>query len=278
MKAQQASDFSNPFKPGAGHMPPYLAGRSLETDAFRRLLSQDTILSNVILTGLRGVGKTVLLENWKPLALAQKWVWVGTDLSESASINEEMLVIRLLTDLSVITSGISVGKSDAPIGFSDKREVAAQEPLGYQKLLEFYRSIPGLPSDKLKTILEFVWSVLKGNGFKGIVFAYDEAQTMSDHAEKEQYPLSLLLDVFQSVQKKNLPLMLVLVGLPTLFPKLVEARTFSERMFEVITLSRLDREDSRKAVTKPIENSNCPVKFTPNSIEVIINTSGGYPY
>jgi hypothetical protein len=42
-----------------------------------------------------------------------------------------------------------------------------------------------------------------------IVFAYDEAQTMADHAEKEQYPLSLLLDVFQSIQKKNIPFMLL---------------------------------------------------------------------
>ena len=52
-------------------------------------------------------------------------------------------------------------------------------------------------------------------------------------------PLSLLLDVFQSIQKKGIRFMLVLVGLPTLFPKLVEARTFAERMFRVVFLDRL---------------------------------------
>ena len=63
---------------------------------------------------------------------------------------------------------------------------------------------------------------------RGLVFAYDEAQNLSDHAAKNEYPLSLLLDVFQSIQKKGIPFLLVLAGLPTLFPKLVEARTFSE--------------------------------------------------
>ena len=61
------SQFKNPFRPGAGHMPPYLAGRLAEERDFRKLLAQDVITENLILTGLRGVGKTVLLEKFKPL-------------------------------------------------------------------------------------------------------------------------------------------------------------------------------------------------------------------
>ena len=258
-------------------MPPHLAGRGTETDDFLRLLQQDVILRNGVLTGLRGVGKTVLLETWKPLAISRKWLWVGTDLSESASVSEEMLVIRLLTDLSVVTSGITVSRPTSAVGFTGGASQSS-ERIGYDKLLEIYKTTPGLPADKLKSILEFVWACLKPHGFQGIVFAYDEAQTMSDHAEKEQYPLSLLLDVFQSIQKKGIPFMLVLVGLPTLFPKLVDSRTFSERMFEVITLAKLDREDSAEAISKPIADAKCPVKFTGESVELIIETSGGYPY
>ena len=63
--------FVNPFRPGAGHRPPYLAGRQLEEAEFRRLLQQTTIMQNMILTGLRGVGKTVLLEHLKPVALQE---------------------------------------------------------------------------------------------------------------------------------------------------------------------------------------------------------------
>ncbi len=119
-------------------------------------------------------------------------------------------------------------------------------------------------------------------GINGVVFAYDEAQTMSDHVEKEQFPLSLLLDVFQSIQKQNIPFMLVLVGLPTLFPKLVEARTFAERMFDVVTLNRLNEGDSKEAISKPIKIAKAAgkssVDFDEPSILLIFKTSGGYPY
>ena len=98
----------NPFRPVAGHMPPYLAGREHETQEFERLLGQDVILENLVLTGLRGVGKTVLLDTFKPLAIQHGWLWVGTDLSEATSITEERIALRLITDLSVITSSITV--------------------------------------------------------------------------------------------------------------------------------------------------------------------------
>jgi hypothetical protein len=264
----------NPYRPGAGHMPPHLAGRRAETDMFRKLLEQEIILKNVVLTGLRGTGKTVLLETWKPIAIREKWLWVGTDLSESTSVSEERLVLRLLTDLAVVTSSVVLRESVASVGFSP---ASREERLGYDSLLEIYRGSAGLPSDKLKSLLEFVWDCLKPRGVKGIVFAYDEAQTMSDHAEKEQFPLSLMLDVFQSIQKKGIPFMLVLVGLPTLFPKLVDARTFSERMFEVITLNKLDRDASREAIMTPIAALKPEAQFNEPSVELIIDTSAGYP-
>src|SRR6267142_2385002 len=104
--------FPNPFRPGAGHMPPYLAGREEEQLEFKRLLDQDVILRNLILTGLRGVGKTVLLETFKPLAINEGWLWVGTDLSESVGVSEDNLAIRLLSDLALVTSGITMTQDD----------------------------------------------------------------------------------------------------------------------------------------------------------------------
>src|SRR5262245_57978604 len=98
--------FKNPFRPGAGHMPPHLAGREEEKREFARVLDQEPILQNPILTGLRGTGKTVLLETFKPMAIEAGWLWVGTDLSESVSVTENSMAIRLLTDLSVVTSGL----------------------------------------------------------------------------------------------------------------------------------------------------------------------------
>ena len=102
----------NPFRPGAGHMPPYLAGRQSESQEFSRLLAQEVILKNLVLTGLRGLGKTVLLETFKPMAMKSGWLWAGTDLSESTSISEESLATRLLTDLSVVVSSFVISRRE----------------------------------------------------------------------------------------------------------------------------------------------------------------------
>ncbi len=270
--------FSNPFRPGAGHRPPYLAGRVEETTEFRRLLGQKVILENLVLTGLRGVGKTVLLDTLKPIAIEAGWLWVGTDLSELSSISEERVCLRLLTDLAVVTAALKVAEVEQrSIGFAP-RATKIPVTLDFATLESTYKSIPGLPSDKLKKVLETVCAAVRAQDHRGVVFAYDEAQNMSDHAAKDEYPLSLLLDVFQSIEKRNLPVMLTLVGLPTLFPKLVEARTFSKRMFRVLFLDRLSEAESREAIRRPINEAGCPITIDDRSLEKIIELSGGYPY
>ena len=273
------SQLTNPFRPGAGHQPPYLAGRRAEQQEFARLLGQETILENMVLTGLRGVGKTVLLESLKPLAMERGWLWVGADLNESASISEDHIAIRLCTDLAPSTSAIVVStkRFRAP-GFTAGEE-AVERTLTYQALEDTYSRTPGLPLDKIKAVLEMAWAALSGsNVIRGVVFAYDEAQNLADHSEKEQFPLSLLLDTFQSLQRKGLPLMLVLTGLPTLFPKLVDARTFSERMFRVVFLQSLPDEDSREAILKPIEATQGAVRLSTPSVDTVVEMSAGYPY
>jgi len=269
-------DFDNPFRPGAGHRPPHLAGREPEMQEFQRLLTQTTVLENMILTGLRGVGKTVLLDALKPQAIKERWLWIGTDLSESSSVSEETMAIRLMTDLSVVTSSLVIERKQELIGFtgSTKRE----RTLNFETLIAIFKGTPGLVSDKLKQVLEVVWRALDAHGAHGLIFAYDEAQNLADQAQKEQYPLSMILDVFQSLQRKEMRFMLVLAGLPTLFPKLVEARTYAERMFHLVFLDSLGEEACREAILKPIEAADCPLKLKKNTLKTIIDLSGGYPY
>lgn len=271
-------EFKNPYKPGAGHMPPHLAGREREYREFDQLLEQDEILNNVVLTGLRGVGKTVLLETFKPRAVEKGWFWVTADLSESASISETALAQRLLADLSLVTASLTVDRpAGARVGFSSAPETE-QVPLSHGLLSNVYEETPGLVSDRIKATLEFAWEHLREQGRHKVIFAYDEAQNLADHADNEQFPLSVLLDVFQSIQRKGIPFMLVLAGLPTLFPKLVDARTYAERMFRVMTLNKLNSQESREAILKPIEVADCPIQLSNDSVEVIIYESGGYPY
>ncbi len=268
--------FTNPFRPGAGHTPPYLAGRVEETQEFAKLLEQQIILQNMVITGLRGIGKTVLLESFKPMAQAKGWLWAGTDCSESASVSEDTIALRLLTDIALITSTIKVpGTEKRALGFEAK---ADQAYLNFGFLSDFYDKTPGLVSDKLKATLTMVWRLMGPTGTRGIVFAYDEAQTLSDHAADKQFPLSVLLDVFQYLQKCEIPFMLVLTGLPTLLVRLIETRTYTERLFKVLTLRQLSVDESRDAIIKPIEQSNHPLTFTDKGVETIIEMSGGYPY
>ncbi|HEX3862921.1 MAG TPA: hypothetical protein VHY35_14625 [Stellaceae bacterium] len=272
------SPVTNPFRPGAGQMPPYLAGRTSEQDNFRGLLRQRVILENLVLTGLRGIGKTVLLETFKPIALSHGWLWCGNDLSEEASVSEETMAIRLLADIALVTSAMVVQETrQFQLGFA-RTDRIINVPLNYDILIQHYNNTPGLTSDKLKSTLEFVWSVMPQAAISGFVFAYDEAQTLSDHSNDKQFPMSLLLNVFQSLQRKEIPFMLVLSGLPTLPAKLVEARTYSERMFHTMFLRPLVEVDAREAIVRPISDNNCSLTFTETTVKTILRETAGYPY
>lgn len=270
--------FANPFRPGAGQKPPYLAGRAKEKDDFKKLLSQKPVMQNLILTGLRGVGKTVLLDELKPLSTEGGWFWAGSDLSESAGVSEASLSIRILADLAGLTSSFVINEEyKTKIGFKATTE-KIETKLDFHALSVIHNSTPGLESDKLKKVLEIVWETVK-HKVKGIVLAYDEAQILKDKAAEKQYPLSVLLEVIQYLQKREIPYLLVLTGLPTLYPNLIEARTYAERMFQVMTLTKLSEEDTRDAILKPINQvEGCGVTFNDLGISEIQKYSSGYPY
>lgn len=265
----------NPFRPGAGHPPPHLAGRAKQVKEFDRYLKQDRIASNVILTGLRGVGKTVLMDmRYKPLALESGWAWVGSDFSESAFLSEDRLCTRILTDLAVYSSGVQVRVNSNRMGLN--APATEDLSLDFDILMSIYESTPGLSSDKLKAALEFVWESMPSDDTRGIVFAYDEAQVVSDREEKDEYPLAVLLETFQSIQKKGIRFLLLLTGLPTLFPRLVESRTYAERMFAVQDIGRLTRGESRDAIEIPMNEQKW--RFSDETIKLIVEKADGYPY
>jgi AAA ATPase domain len=271
----------NPFRPGAGTKPLYLAGRTHEQGEFVQALRQETLSQNLIITGLRGVGKTVLLDELKPLAHANGWLWTGNDWTETASIAEKDVALRLLVDLTaILTPIVTYRMEELPFGFVASKRTAKERPLNYEDLASIYAKTPGFVSDKLKAVLEHVAAILAPTKVKGIVFAYDEAQNLSDHRESDQFPLSVIVDVFSSLQKRQLPcqFLLVLTGLPTLIQKLNEARTYTERMFHILILDRLKEVEARAAVVKPLELVSSTLGFTENTINRILLESKGYPF
>lgn len=270
----------NPFRPGAGTKPLYLAGRTNEQRAFAKALSPSNISQNIIITGLRGVGKTVLLDELRPVATQNQWLWAGNDWTEAASVTERDVATRLLVDLTACLSPfVTYTESKPAMGFKGV-EASEIRPLNYSDLLEIYEKTPGFPSDKLKAVLLHVAEILSNSGIKGIVFAYDEAQILSDKRARDQYPLSLVVDLFSNIQKYELgfQFLLVLSGLPTLITNLNEARTYTERMFHTLMLDRLSEDETREAILKPIQISKSTLTFSDSTITNIVYESKGYPF
>lgn len=271
----------NPFRPGAGTRPLYLAGRSSEQSEFVRALNQPDLTQNIIITGLRGVGKTVLLDQLKPLAAQHGWLWTGNDWNEAAAVSEKDVATRLIVDLATVLSPIvRYNEDELPFGFTDKVSSRNERPLKFDDLWNIYNTTPGFDSDKLKAVLEHVGKILANARIKGMVFAYDEAQNLADKKEKGQFPLSLVVDVFSNLQKRDLgcQFLLVMTGLPTLIANLNEARTYTERMFHTLMLDRLSDDETRQAVQRPIEISESTLTFAEKTVEKIIFESKGYPF
>lgn len=270
----------NPFRPGNGQKPVYLAGRDREQQQFEAMVRDTTVAQNLIVTGLRGVGKTVLLEELKPIAQRGGWLWTGNDLSESASLTEDRIARRIVVDLSTLVGPLFVRRNTVQkAGFTATGEVT-ETKVGFDDFWNLYERTPGLVDDKLKAVLAEARTLLEHTDIRGVIFAYDEAQNLSDHAVTKEYPLSILLDVFAYFQRhrSKCNFMLVLTGLPTLYPKLNEARTYSERMFHTMYLNRLADDDARAAIVKPIELTKSPLRFSNDTIERILKNSNGYPY
>ena len=272
----------NPYRPGAAHVPPYLAGRDSERREFSRLLRQPPILENLVLTGIRGIGKTVLMRDaLRKSAVENDWLWVTSDISEAVSVSENHLAQRLLTDLNTFSGDWEYAVDERhPIGFANTAERRTIR-FDYRTMMTLFEHEPGLTSDKIKRVLLEAWKLIQKNmpDKKGIVFAWDEAQNLTDRSADKQYPLGVLLDVFSSLQSQGVPFMLLLAGLPTLFPNLVESRTYSERMFRVMTLHNLGLEDTRKAIAKPLAEEPLEIRiFFDDFNDEIYGLTKGYPY
>ena len=184
---------------------------NFSNSGFDRFLQQDTVLTNVVFNTSKDIGSTDPVDKFHHMATIRGWAWIGSTLSETVSLTEHGFALQILKDLSAFTSN---------------------EPNGpdHDRLNDIYSSTPGLTADRIKAVLGAVAEYLPG---QKIVFAYDEVQNLSENAAKNQFPLAVLLDVFQAIQRQDLPYMLVLSGHSDLFFKMVETRTYAERMFRI---------------------------------------------
>jgi len=265
---------NNPFRSGNEIMPPYVAGRKSEIFWFENSLTSALSLpQNLVLSGIRGTGKTVLLRIFENICTKKKWLFVRREFNNKLNQEGEFLN-ALLTDIVAKTKGISlVKKLRKPlIGFKERYKEGIDGDI-ISILIQKYKGPLG---DRLEAILRDVYNAILEAGYNGLVLLYDEFHFIEDGKVNDNYPLSLLLESLSHVQQEGLRYYLVLSGLPPLFPNLVKAKTYAERMFSVKNIGNLSKDASFKAIKLPLEDAG--INFTDELINTIVEEAQGYPY
>jgi hypothetical protein len=279
----------NPFQPGVGTTPPYLADRDEQLQRFRGYLRDfPDKRRNVRLSGLRGVGKTVLLKEYRAAGRERDWVVIRRDMT-ARLCQEQDFAVAITDDLETAIRAFS-GAAKLKAMLSAARRTVGEITVG----------LPGGASVSIKpgtaqgsSILEdrvaralIHVGRLAAKADRGVVFLYDEAHTLHDQPRQRQYPLGALLGAFVQAQDEDdppLPVMLVVSGLPPLVQNLQAARSHAERLFRVEELGNLALQPGRDepspaalALIKPAADTGIP--FEAAVAQHVATDVDGYPY
>lgn len=268
---------ANPYAPGAGTPPPELAGRDgLLADAeltIRRSKAGKPARS-FIYVGLRGVGKTVLLNEVQALAEREgaltDFIEVSTNTKLSkviiASMRASLLkldrlkgvseqVKRGLRVLKSFVSAIKVKHGDVEFSVDIDAEAGVADS--------------GTLSRDLPELFLAAGEAAKARS-ASIVILIDEIQNL----DREEF--EALIMAVHRVDQKNLPILIVGAGLPLLVQLTGEAKSYSERLFEFPSIGPLDPVEARRAIVQPAKDAG--VAYEPAAVDAIIAKTNGYPY
>ena len=268
---------ANPFRPGNGVPPPYLAGRDAMLAEFERFLAEPhPVHANWTLTGLRGTGKTVLLGEFTARGERAGWLCHARELGDRHR-DEVRLVEAVAADCDAL-----VRRCDAlaGVGHAVERGLRFLRPrrilTGEIGLEPAYEAASVEPADALCDALGELDRAVAGAGRPGALLQYDEAHLLTDDRRRGQYPLSSLLAALGRVQRDAPRVRIVLCGLPTLTLNLKRARTYAERMFRHGVVANLEREDAWDALRIPLAGSGRT--FGMDLVGDIVEATDGYPY
>ena len=267
----------NPFSPGAGSPPPELVGRDPVLEEARVLLGRVKIRrpeKSMLLTGLRGVGKTVLLNEIERLASAAGYRTIALEAHEDKRLAALLApyLRRLLFDLDRI----------AGAGDQVKRGLAVLRSfLGGIKLtlgeieigLDIEPEKGAADSGDLEIDLPNLFvAVAEAAAARdsSIALLVDEIQYLN------QKELGALIMAMHKIQQRQLPMVLVGAGLPILPGLAGESKSYAERLFSFPDIGALSAEDAAKALRDPARNAG--VSFENDALEEIFRLTKGYPY
>ncbi|HEX9643924.1 MAG TPA: ATP-binding protein [Acidimicrobiia bacterium] len=266
----------NPYRPGVGTKPAYLAGRDGPMRRFRSVLrAAPEQPANMRLTGLRGVGKTVLLGEFEGLAKAAGWGVGFLELNPRHNTDEALAAAAAGLSTRIREETSRAERVKAKLG----KAVRSAGSLGvtYNDVkLSLDPSAEVGAADVARDLFDLVDLVVE-KGRNGAVLLLDEAQVVRDERDRDgEHPLSLLISAVAALQRKDLPLGLVLCGLPTLTGNLLRARSYTEHMFRGEEIGRLDPGEAAAAFTEPLRDR--PIDATPQLVEAVVREVEGYPY
>jgi hypothetical protein len=266
----------NPFRPGVGTRPLHLAGRDAPLRRFAATLrAAPEQPANIRLTGLRGVGKTVLLSEFETRANEADWATVSLELQPRHNTEDAVvgalggLAQRAREQLSraerIRAAAGRAARTMPRLGVSWGDITISLDPTSGQGV-----------GDLAHELFEVV-EVAVDKARYGVLVLLDEAQTIRDErARQGEHPLSLLISAVVALQRRELPLGLVICGLPTLTGNLLHARSYTERMFRGEEIGSLDVAAAREAIVEPLAGT--AIGADNAFVEVVIEEVEGYPY
>lgn len=271
----------NPYRPGAAVTPLYLAGRTKAISRFRNTLASSPELpANIKLTGLRGVGKTVLLKEFDRTA-REDLGWLTSRVQIEPRHNRDDAITALIADLGrkAVLQASRAARLRARVG--DLVTAARGLITVTYEDLELTFGAPPPGTDSLAEALFNAAKAADDNGYEGYLLMLDEAQLLRDDKDASgQHPLSVLVAAVNTLQEAEIPVALVMCGLPTLKANLLKARTYSERMFRGEEIGSLagppGSSDAVEAFVKPLEGTG--VRATDELIAGVISEVEGYPF
>lgn len=275
------SDRANPFTPGPGLDPPYLAGREEELRIFDTTL-QNTArgkASNIMLYGLRGVGKTVLLRKFAGICRDKKFLPIARYQysHNDSNPNEFTAGIKHIMRGAIESSskaGAAKGRLRSAGQYLKPASAGASGLAYYEPSYAHGRQEP--LGDHLADYLAKNWKVIDSLGYDGAILLLDEFHTVNDVKKGGWYALTDFLGAVNEVQKDGCRYSLVLSGLPTILKNVKVARSYAERMFGLVEVSSLSQHGGRQAIIQPL--AGLEITFSPALVDAVVKDSGGYPY
>ncbi len=266
----------NPYAPGSGLRPKALEGRDQELESLDTIVARTRNgLHNraIVLSGLRGVGKTVLLNAFRARAEQMDWITVAVE-GRATDSGRDSVRAKLARELVVAARASKVARKDKKIATALGSISSFSASLGMSGVSvgvsrNVGRADSGVLEIDLEEMVADVATALRDKGL-GFAFFIDEMQDLDEEL------LVALLAAQHAAGQNDWPFYVFGAGLPNLPSVLSEARSYAERLFEYRQIGPLSREAAAAALAKPALSMGA--RFEPDALARLVAAADGYPY